>query len=152
MLTRLVVLVSVILWSAAAVAETASVRLRGSRFVAGVEQRILCSTYDGNQWHRDGNGVRRFVLDPSCPLAADLAGVTFSGREDPITSNGLPRYRDIVVATTDGPLRGAVSGELRRLSDGHFSSERGTLVYHFGAVIFAGEYRARCAGPSPCTP
>jgi hypothetical protein len=151
MLTRLVLLFSVIL-SSAAVAETGAVRLRGSRFVAGVEQRIFCSTYDGNEWHRDGNGVRRFALDPSCPLATDLDGVMFSGREDPISADGSATLREIIVATAAGPLHGAISGELRRRSDGSFSLERGTLVYHLGAVTFAGEYRARCASLSPCTP
>ena len=135
--------------------QSGPVRLKGKRYVDGHEVRVHCSASgsDGvNTWRRVGAGVRRLDLVPSCPLASDLAGVDFSGREDPIVAFDIPRSRAVVVATASGAVRGALSGELRRKPDDTVSSEHGTLVYQRGSVLFVGEYLARCDEASGCGP
>ena len=132
--------------SARADPEVGTVRIKGARYVGGVEERIDCSAhaFPPNRWHRDGPGLRRFELAASCPLAADLTGVLFAGREDVIVYFGTPTTRSTVVATAEVGLRGAASGELRRRFDGTFTYERGRLAYHLGPVTFVGEYKVRC--------
>lgn len=132
--------------SARAEVEVGSVRIRGTRYVAGVEQRIDCSAYafPPNRWYRDASGLRRFELAASCPLADDLAGVLFAGAEDAVVWHGFLTRRSVVVATVSGALHGAVSAELRRRPYGSFGFERGRLVYHLGPVTFVGEYKVRC--------
>ncbi len=124
------------------------VKIKGIRWVDGVQEKVKCSKGHTLELTSDQRTLTLAAGDPKCPIAADTLSLVFEGVEDIVVSGGKQRrQRALVGSETQTPaITGTVSSILGLNRDGSPKKDRATIAYLIDdggpVVVFLGSYSA----------